>query len=125
MTGYTTFLYDKSEMVHVARSLQFKLTEQKIIRNKGTERLPCKDLQLFTYLKRDVKKLCSLPWLQFLSAESRFEEPRGKRTEHLLAQVLNEEMFCRWRENVSAVSTYKILSSAKMLGVGNEYYLEL
>lgn len=45
----------KSEIVPVARSFQFKLTEQKIIRNKGTERFLCKDLQLFTYLKTDVK----------------------------------------------------------------------
>lgn len=102
MTGYKT-LYDQSEIVPLARSFQFNLTEQKIIRNKGTEKFPCKDLRLFTYQRPDVKKLCSLPWIQFLGEESRFEEPRGKRTEHFLAQVLNVEMFCRCKENVSAV----------------------
>lgn len=113
------YLYDKSEIVPVARSFQFNLTEQKIIRNKRTERFPCKDLQLFTYVKSDVKKLCSLLWIQFLGAESRFEEPGRKRTEHFLAQVLNVEMLFRSKENVSAVrvSVHVKISLLKCLGL--------
>lgn len=112
-------LYDKSETAPVARSFQFKLTEQKIIRKEGTQRFPCKDLQLFTYLKLDVKKLCSVPWIQLLGAESRFEEPRGKRTENFLAQVLNVEMFCSCKENVSAVRVSILIkcSLLKFLGL--------
>lgn len=52
-------------------------------------------------------------------AESRFEEPRRKRTEHFLAQLLNVEMFCRCKENVSAVKVSVLIkfSLLKCLGL--------